>query len=77
MSQCSGVEGVGAPSPEMLTIGGVSGGDSRPGDCHYTVATCGGWLQGRWDVNPALRHSEEIRYVTSQLCDAITCVKLY
>ena len=24
------------PSAEMLTIGGVSGGDNRPGDCHYT-----------------------------------------
>ena len=25
------------PSAEMLTIGGVSGGDNRPGDCHYTL----------------------------------------
>ena len=58
----------------LLTIGGVMGETTDLG----TVTTLGwGWLQGRWDVNPALRHSEEIRYVTSQLCDAITCVKLY
>ena len=58
----------------LLTIGGVMGETTDLG----TVTTLGwGWLQGRWDVNPALRHSEEIRYITSELCDAITCVKLY
>ena len=62
------------PSAEMLTIGGVMGETTDLG----TVTTLGwGWLQGRWDVNPALRHSEEIGYVTSQLCDVITCVKPY
>ena len=56
-----GVEGRGVPSAEMLTIGGVMGETTDLG----TVTTLGwGWLQGRWDVNPALR-GDWIRYIST------------
>ena len=56
------------PSAEMLTIGGVMGETTDLG----TVTGAG----SRGGGTSTLR-SEEIRHVTSELCDAITCVKLY
>ena len=60
------------PSAEMLTIGGVSGGDNRPGDCHYTTDTCWAGADSRGGGTSTLRSDTPRRLDTLHL----NCVML-
>ena len=61
---CDSVEGRGAPSAEMLTIGGVMGETTDPGDCHYTGLGLAPGEVGRQPCAPTLR-GDQIRYIST------------